>query len=119
MTIHSHRELIVWQRAMQLVEAVYDITEHFPRCEQYGLTAQIRSSATSIPFNIAEGRKRRTRKDYRRFLNMAYASGGELESQIEISKRLLFGKSLDFSKAESLLEEVMKMLNVILQKMKS
>lgn len=115
--IHSHKQLIVWQRAMQLVEAVYEVTDKFPKDELYRLTAQMRSSATSIPFNIAEGRKRRTRKDYRRFLNMAYSSGGELESQLEISKRLPFGKHLDFSKADALLEEVMKMLNVILRKM--
>lgn len=102
---------------MQVVEAIYELTGDFPKTEQYGLTAQMRSAATSIPFNIAEGRKRRTRNDFRRFLNMAYASGGELESQLEIAHRLPFGKNLDFAKAESLLTEVMKMLNVILRKM--
>src|SRR3990167_10529527 len=116
MTIHSHRELIVWQKSMQLVEAVYALTERFPTSEQFGLISQMRRCAVSIPSNIAEGRKRSTRKDYRKFLIISYGSGGELETQVEIVKHLPFGKNLDFTKVDSLLEEVMKMLNVILQK---
>jgi len=107
----SYKELIVWQRAMELVVAVYAVTELYPRFELYGLTAHTRKSAISIPSNIAEGKRRSTLKDYRQFLVYAFASGAELETQIEITKRLPFGKTLDFNKVDQLLEEVMKMLN--------
>ena len=100
MVIHSYRELIVWQKAMKLVEVIYEITELFPKTEQYGLTSQMRSSVTSIPFNIAEGRRRKTRKDFCKFLTIAYGSGGELETQIEVAKRLPFSRNLDFKNAD-------------------
>lgn len=87
-TIHSYKDLIVWQKAMDLIVAIYKLTEEFPKSEIYGLTAQMRRSAISIPSNIAEGRRRGSRKDYRQFLIMAYGSGSELETQIEITKRL-------------------------------
>ena len=65
----------------------------------------------SIPSNIAEGRRRGSKKDYRSFLIVAYSLGAELETQIEIAKRLPFGKKLDFKKVDDLLDEVMRMLN--------
>ena len=71
----------------------------------------MRRSAISIPSNIAEGRRRGSKKDFRQFLIVAYASGAELETQIEIAKRLSFGKNLDYAKIDSLLNEVMRMLN--------
>lgn len=112
--INSYKELIVWQRSMQLVEAVYLISEKYPACEMYGLTSQTRRSAVSIPSNIAEGRRRGSRKDYHRFVIIAYGSGAELETQVEIAKRLPFGKDIDFTEVNKLLEEVMKMLNKLL-----
>lgn len=114
--ISSYKELIVWQRAIELVVEIYKLTEDFPKEEIYGLTAQMRRSAVSIPSNIAEGRFRGTKKDYSQFLRIAYGSGAELETQIEISRRLPKTKELDYSKAGSLLEEIMKMLNVIIRK---
>ena len=112
-TISTHRDLIVWQKAMDLVIAVYELTEKFPRCELYGLTSQMRRSAVSIPSNIAEGRMRGTRKDYRQFLIVARSSGAELGTQTEIVKRLPLGKMLDCSAVDSLLTEIMKMLNTM------
>ena len=109
--IHSYKELIVWQKAVNLVIAVYELTEFFPKSEIYGLISQMRRSAVSIPSNIAEGRRRGSKKDYRQFLVIAYGSGAELETQVEISKRLSFGKNLDFSKVNAILDEVMRMLN--------
>ena len=109
--INSHRDLIVWQRAMDLVVGIYEITETFPKTEIYGLTSQIRRAAVSIPSNIAEGKNRDTRKDYRHFLMIAYGSGAELETQIEIAKRLSFSKNLDYTRVDGLLNEVMRMLN--------
>jgi four helix bundle protein len=79
----------------------------------------MRRSAISIPSNIAEGRRRGTKKDYRQFLIIAYGSGAELETQIEIAKRLPFGKNIDYDKVDSLLLEVMKMLNKMTSSLRS
>lgn len=119
MAISSYKELIVWQRAMELVAAVYACTAAFPKEEQYTLTAQIRRAAISIPSNIAEGSRRSSRKDYRNFLMKAYGSGSELETQIEIAKRLPFGEKMDFHRVDSLLEEVMRMLNKMTSELKT
>ncbi len=96
---------------MNLVVELYNLSEQFPKAEIYGLTSQIRRAAVSIPSNIAEGSRRGTKKDFRHFLLNAYGSGSELETQIEIAKRLPFGKTISFDQADSLLSEVMKMLN--------
>lgn len=109
--IQSYRELVVWQKSMDLVVAVYELTEQYPKSEQFGLTQHTRKTSISIPSNIAEGRYRSTQKDFRQFLIRAYSSGAELETQLEIAKRLSFGKNLDFTKVDSLLNEVMRMLN--------
>lgn len=109
--VRTHADLIVWQKAVDLVVAVYSLTDRFPKAEQYGLTAQMRRAAVSIPSNIAEGRRRGSRKDFRNFLVNAYGSGAELETQIVIARRLPFGQALDTSAVESLLNEIMRMLN--------
>lgn len=112
--IYSHKDLIVWQKAMELVVAVYNLTNKFPKEEIYGLTSQLKRSAVSIPSNIAEGKKRGTRKDYRQFLLVAYGSGAELETQIEIAKILPFGKNLNYDTINKTLEEIMRMLNKLI-----
>jgi len=91
----------------------------FPKSEVYGLTSQMRRAAVSLPSNVAEGNRRGTRPDYRKFLLIAFGSGAELETQIEIAKKLPFGKNVDYTKVEELLEEVMKMLNVLIKKLES
>ena len=83
--IASYRELIVWPRAVDLVAEVYKVTEAFLTTERYGLVSQMRRCDVSIPSNIAEGRRRGTRKDFRQFLLIAYGSGAELEMQLEIA----------------------------------
>lgn len=113
----SYRELTVWQRAMELAEAVYELTEQFPSAEQYGLTSQMRRAAVSIPSNIAEGRHRGTRRDYLQFLRIAFGSGSELETQVELSKRLRHTKHLRYEAVDLLLSEVMRMLNVMIRTM--
>lgn len=118
-SIQTYKDLIVWQKAMDLVTAVYKLTEQFPKSEMYGLTSQMRRSVVSIPSNIAEGRRSGSRKDYRQFLIFAYSSGAELETQIEIVKRLPFGEKLDYNQTDRLLLEVMKMLNKILSTLRS
>ena len=116
-TIYSYRDLIVWQRAMELVVEVYGLTKLFPNSELYGMTSQMRRSAVSIPCNIAEGRRRGTRKDYKQFLIIAYGSGAELETQIEIAKRLNLTQNYDYKKIDSYILELMKMLNSMINKL--
>src|SRR3990167_382654 len=106
----NYRELTVWQKAIELVVRVYRYTGQFPAAEQYGLTSQMRRAAVSIPSNIAEGSRRRG-KDIRHFLVIAFASGYELETQFEVSKRLEYGDKVLRNEAGSLLDEVMRMLN--------
>ena len=104
---------------MDLVTLVYQLTEKFPSDERFGLTSQMRRAVVSIPSNIAEGRRRGTSREYRQFLQIAYGSGGELETQLEIGLRLTFLKENDYQKADNLLREVMKMLNSLMMKVSS
>lgn len=113
--ISSYKDLIVWQKSVDLVILIYRYTESFPVSEQYGLCSQMRRCAVSIPSNIAEGRYRGTKKDFAQFIRIAYGSGAELETQIEISKRLSLTKS-NVVEVDSLLSEVMRMLNAMLRK---
>ena len=76
--------------------SVYNLTEQYPKSELYGLVSQTRRAAVSIPSNIAEGRMRGGKKEFCQFLLIAYASGGELETQLELARRLSLGKALDF-----------------------
>jgi len=115
--INSYKDLIVWQRAIDLAQAVYKLTENFPREEIYGLISQMRRAAIAIPSNIAEGRFRGTRKDFLQFLRIAYSSGAELETQIEIAKHLPKTKNLDYTEVDALLLEIMKMLNSMIRKL--
>lgn len=115
--IQSYKQLIVWQKAMKMVEILYLLTEEFPREEIYGLTSQMRRAAVAIPSNIAEGRSRGTRKDFRQFLIVAYSSGAELETQLEIAKKLPKTKNLNYAEVENLLTEVLKMLNTMIKKL--
>lgn len=119
LVIHSYKQLIVWQKSVDLVIAVYELTDKFPKEEIFGLTSQIRRTAVSIPSNIAEGRMRGFRKEFRQFLLTSFASGGELETQIEIAKKLPKTSSLNYFKIDSLLDEVMRMLNSMVNKLKS
>lgn len=117
--IASYRDLIVWQKSVQLVIAVYVLTDQFPKSEVYGLVSQMRRAAVSIPSNIAEGRRRGSKKEFRQFLINSFGSGAELETQIEISKLVSFGKNLNYTHIDSLLEEVMRMLNKMISNFSS
>ena len=117
--IHSHKDLIVWQKSMDLVVLIYGMTESFPKSELYGLTSQMRRAVISIPSNIAEGRRRGSKNQYSQFVNIAYASGAELETQIEIAKRLKFTIEKECRGATGLLDEIMRMLNKISSSLKS
>ena len=113
--VRSYKDLIVWKKAIELVGAVYELTNQFPQTEIYGLTSQMKRSAISIPSNIAEGSRRGTPKDYRHFLLNSFGSGAELETQIVLAKTLPFGKNLNYQKVDTILEEIMKMLNTLIR----
>ena len=113
----TYRELIVWQKSIELVVEIYKVTRIFPKSEIYGLTSQLRRAAVSIPSNIAEGSRRGSRKDYCRFLFMAFGSGAELETQLEIAKKLPETKNLTYENVGILLDEIMRMLNTMIQKL--
>lgn len=117
MYVQSFKELIVWQRSMELVKQVYTVTGNFPSSELYGLVSQMRRCVISIPSNIAEGKKRKTKKDFLQFLRIADGSAAELETQILICKDLF--PRLDFSKTECPLEEVQKMLTAVIRKLEA
>ncbi len=109
--MNTYRDLSVWQKSMELTIVVYELSKHFPKEELYGITSQIRRSAVSIPSNIAEGKMRGSEAEFKRFLLIAYASGAELETQIELTKRIFGDSRGQYGKIESLLNEVMRMLN--------
>ena len=115
----SYRDLIVWQKSINLVKLVYDNTKTFPKEEQYGITSQIRRSAVSIPSNIAEGFGRFQTNDYVRFLQIARGSLFELQTQIEISKLLEYITESDFKIISELTIEIEKMINSMINKTSS
>ena len=114
--IQSYRDLLVWQKSMALVTAIYAVTEKYPSSEQYGLTNQTRRSAVSVPSNIAEGYGRNSTSDYIRFLRIAGGSLYELQSQLEIARNLKFISPDDFTRLFDKSEEIAKMLIVLIKK---
>ena len=116
--VKSFRDLLVWQRAIQLSVAIYRLTQGFPREEVYGVTSQMRRSAVSVPSNIAEGHGRLSTGEYRQFLGIARGSNFELQTQLEIARALEFGNSKLLDEAEGLSHEVGKMIHGILEGIK-
>jgi len=115
----DHKELIVWQKGIELVKVIYKITSSFPLSEQFGLTSQIRRSVVSIPSNIAEGCGRNSDKELLQFLYIALGSASELETQIIISAELNF---LQKEKSEEILvslTEIIKMLSGLIKSIKT
>lgn len=104
---------------MELTTVIYRITQSFPREEMFGLTSQLRRSAISIPSSIAEGQGRLNTREFRQFLGVARGSNCELQTQLEIARRLGFGNSQLFYEAESLSHEFGKMIYAILGKLRT
>ena len=105
----TFKDLVVWQKSRDLAVAVYRLTDQFPRSEMYGLTSQMRRAAVSISSNIAESYHRFHQKEKQQLLAVAFGSGSELESQLEIAKVLF--PTLDYRESEGLVVEIMKILN--------
>jgi four helix bundle protein len=91
--VRSFRDLEVWRLGLDLVESVYQCTATFPKSETFGLAAQMRGAAVSIPSNIAEGQARNSTKQFLQFLSFALGSLAELETQLELASRLDYGKT--------------------------
>ena len=106
----SYKELIVYQKGYSLSLLIYQITAKFPEDEKWGMVSQMRRSAVSIPCNIAEGYKRKGKKEYIQFLHVALGSCGELETLLSLSKDLNFVEYVKFEEAYLLQEEISKML---------
>jgi four helix bundle protein len=117
MQLKSYKELIVWQKGIELVSEIYDIAKQLPKNEQFILVSQMVRAAISIPANMAEGWGRNHKVEFIRFLNIAYGSSAELETHLIISKNQY--STISYSKAESLSLEVQKMLTSLITKMKS
>ncbi len=115
----DHKDWIIWQKAMKLVTEVYKITKKFPQFEIHGLASQMQRAAVSIPSNIAEGYRRIGLREKNQFFKIAFGSGGELETQLEIAKRLSYLSEADFIRVNGIMSEVMKILSVMLFKKKS
>lgn len=115
--LNSYKELIVWQKSIDLVEQVFKITDKFPKSELYGLTSQMRRAAVAIPSNIAEGAGRQHTKEFIQFLAIAEGSATELETQLIIALRLQFLDTNDYERVSALLLEIFKMLRVLIKKL--
>ena len=116
--ITSYKDLIVWQKSYELSLLIYKFTKSFPKEELYGLTSQIRRCAVSVPSNIAEGYARQRKLEYIQFLQISFGSGAELETQLLIAKDLKYITDGEYVKTNDLLQEVMKMLNSLIGKLR-
>jgi four helix bundle protein len=110
MTINNFRDLRVWQSGMDLVEQIYRLTQVFPSYEIYGLSSQVHRCAISIPSNIAEGHTRERSKEYRYHLSVAQGSLAELQTQIEIARRLEY---LSSDQAQHIMEQALSLTRQI------
>ncbi|MDO8582251.1 MAG: four helix bundle protein [bacterium] len=115
----GYKDLVVWQKSFQLAVDVYGVTKSFPREELYGITSQSRRAAYSIPTNIAEGQCRQHKKEFVQFLGIAFGSGAELETFLLLARALTFLSENDYERLSSKLNEIMRMLNALILKLKS
>jgi four helix bundle protein len=118
MPVESFRDLIVWQRAIELTFAIYALTKTFPREEMFGLTSQLRRSAVSIPSNIAEGQSRATTGEFKQFLAIARGSNAEVQTQLVIARGLHYADPPAIARCENFCIEIAKMLNALLATLK-
>jgi four helix bundle protein len=116
--VQSFRDLLVWQRSIQLATAIYQLTRDFPREEIFGLTSQMRRAAVSIASNIAEGQGRMSTGEFQQFLGIARGSSFELQTQLVIARNLELSNTKSIAEAEALSCEITKMINGLLKSLK-
>ena len=119
MRAKSYRDYIVWQKSIDLSVEIYKLVKLLPKTETYALSDQMRRAVVSIPSNIAEGQGRNSAREFVHFLGIARGSQKELETQIYICKRLEYFTEEEASTALNLCEEVGKMLNTLINKIRS
>ena len=115
--MNSYRDLVVWQKSMEMVRLIYQLTNTFPKEELYSLTSQVRRSAVSIPSNIAEGYGRQHRLEYIGFLQIARGSLFELQTQMELAIMIGYLKREELITVDLLSVEIEKMLNSLIGKL--
>ncbi len=113
----SYKDLVVWQKGVALAKVVYRITQRFPAAEKFGLVAQMRRAAVSIPSNIAEGQARHTTGEFIQFISHAEGSVAELDTQLILAVELLFCQDEASRPAFELIEEQRRMLNALRRKL--
>jgi four helix bundle protein len=111
----DYRDLILWQKSMDLPVEVHETTLRLPRHELFGLTAQLRRAAVSIPSNIAEGAGRRTTREFTAFLHIARGSLSEVETQMRLAQRVGYLSSDNLTKAEDLCVQLGRLLNAVIR----
>lgn len=109
-SVRSHRDLIAWQKAMELVVAVYQLTGRFPPHERYALGDQLRRAAVSVAANLAEGHGRSTRRDYRHFVGIAYGSLQEADTLIVVAQQVAHVSNDDSAEVVRLLDETSRLV---------
>jgi four helix bundle protein len=114
--ISNFKDLIVWQKSIDLTLLVYQLTKNFPKSEDFGLTSQIRPCAVSIPSNIAEGHARAYNKEFLRFLSISSGSLAELETQIILVNKLTYISETDYINVCNKIEEISKMIRGLIKK---
>lgn len=114
----SYRDLIVWQKAMDLVTQVYCFTQGFPGNQTYGLTSQLQRAAVSVPANIAEGKARNGDKELRRFLRIARGSLAELETLLILARDLAYGTPGTADRILIACDEVSRLLSGLMKSLK-
>lgn len=113
----SYKDLVVWQKGISLAKAIYQLTAKFPGEEKFGLTAQMRRAAISIPSNIAEGQARHTTGEFIQFISHAEGSTAELETQAILSIELGFAEAKGTKSVFALLDDIRRMLNGLRRKL--
>ena len=114
--VEDYKDLFVWKRGMELVQAVYRVARQLPKDEIFGLSSQIRRASVSIPSNIAEGYGRSSPADYKRFLSIARGSAYEVETQLLLCVSLSYVSQAEVETAIKLVNEIIRMLNVLIPK---
>jgi len=116
-TTRSYKYLVVWQKGIALAKLVYGLTRSFPSEEKFGIVAQMRRGAVSIPSNIAEGQARHTTGEFIQFVSHAEGSVAELDTRLILSIELKFCNSAAAEPTSALISEVRRMLNALRRKL--
>jgi four helix bundle protein len=116
-TTRSYKDLVVWQKGIALAKLIYQLTKNFPSEEKFGLVAQMRRAAVSVPSNIAEGQARHTTGEFIQFISHAEGSVAELDTQLILSIELKFSSETAAEPAFTLLGEIRRMLNALRRKL--